>query len=160
MSCQFNFLQYFICSFQSKYSNDKSILAFTGGDVGLAITQVMSLTGMIQWGMRQSAEVTNQLMSVERVLEYSELPAEPNLRDKGNLTKKKKKKPKKGELEEIQLIDPPKDWPIYGRVEFKSVYMRYSDDDPPVLKGLTMAIRPSEKVMMMVARKKNKKKIL
>ncbi|XP_058800223.1 ATP-binding cassette sub-family C member 4-like [Phymastichus coffea] len=119
---------------------------FTGGDVGLAITQVMSLTGMIQWGMRQSAEVTNQLMSVERVLEYSELPAEPNLRDGGELAKKKKKKLKKGEQEKMQLIEPPKDWPTYGRVEFKSVYMRYSEDEPPVLKGLTMSIRPSEKV--------------
>ncbi|GLG99905.1 Probable multidrug resistance-associated protein lethal(2)03659 [Gryllus bimaculatus] len=50
-----------------------------GGSVGLAITQAMALTGMMQWGMRQSAEVANNMMSVERVLEYSLLEEEPNI---------------------------------------------------------------------------------
>lgn len=47
-----------------------------GDKVGLAITQTMTLTFMLQWGIRQSAEVANQLMSVERVLEYTQLPPE------------------------------------------------------------------------------------
>lgn len=47
--------------------------------MGLAITQSMAVTGMLQWGMRQSAEVANQLMSVERILEYTNLEEEPML---------------------------------------------------------------------------------
>lgn len=56
--------------------------------MGLAITQTMALSGMVQWGMRQSAEVSNQLTAVERVLEYTDLETEPNL-ESGPLEKGK-----------------------------------------------------------------------
>jgi hypothetical protein len=49
-----------------------------GGEVGLAITQAVGLTGLIQWGMRQSAELENQMTSVERVLEYATIEKEPS----------------------------------------------------------------------------------
>ena len=47
-----------------------------GGDVGLAISSCITLTGMLQWGVRQSAEVENLMTSVERVMEYSRLEQE------------------------------------------------------------------------------------
>jgi hypothetical protein len=55
------------------------ITAYYGGDVGLAITQAIGLTGLIQKGIRQSAELENQMTAVERVLEYSEVGKEPSL---------------------------------------------------------------------------------
>ncbi|RXG69973.1 Multidrug resistance-associated protein 4 [Armadillidium vulgare] len=97
-----------------------------GGDVGLGVSMVMLLSGMLQWGVRQSAEVENHMTSVERILEYSKL--EPEVPPDANL------KPKKD------------DWPSKGRVTFKSVYLYYDQDSPPVLKNLNFTIEPREKI--------------
>ncbi|KAK9504179.1 hypothetical protein O3M35_010567 [Rhynocoris fuscipes] len=98
-----------------------------GGNVGLAISQAIGLTGMFQWGMRQSAELENQMTSVERVLEYSKLESEPPLESPPD------KKPRET-------------WPEEGKVEFANTYLRYSSTDPWVLKNLNFVIHPKEKV--------------
>ncbi|XP_051160133.1 probable multidrug resistance-associated protein lethal(2)03659 [Leptopilina boulardi] len=98
-----------------------------GGSVGLAITQSIGLTGMFQWGMRQSAELENQMTSVERVLEYSKIESEPALESKPD------KKPKE-------------EWPEAGKIEFKQVYLRYAPEEPPVLKNLNFIINSREKI--------------
>ena len=51
----------------------------SGSAAGLAISCTMELTGMFQWGVRQSAEAETQMTSVERVIEYSQLPSEAPL---------------------------------------------------------------------------------
>ncbi|KAJ8979911.1 hypothetical protein NQ317_005347 [Molorchus minor] len=96
-----------------------------GGEVGLAITQAAALTGIVQWGMRQSAEVANQLMSVERVLEYNTLPQE-----------KQPDSPKK----------PPPSWPNKGIIQFNNMGLKYVEDSPLVIKNLNLAIQSNEKV--------------
>lgn len=45
----------------------------------MVITQAISLTGALQWGIRQLAELDNQMTSVERVLEYTNVPQEASL---------------------------------------------------------------------------------
>ncbi|XP_072393683.1 ATP-binding cassette sub-family C member 4-like [Diabrotica undecimpunctata] len=100
-------------------------LALKGGEVGLAITQATALTGMVQWGIRQSAEITNQLMSVERVLEYKSLPAE------------------------IQPVVPKKPlpkWPEKGNVYFRNMGLKYIEDGPLTLNNLNLSIESNEKV--------------
>lgn len=97
--------------------------------MGLAITQMMSISEIIQWGMRQSAEVTNQMMSVERILEYTQLAPEENpdepLRIEGHIN----------------------NWPTRGSIEFKSVFMSYEGKEH-VLKDLSFRIEPTEKVTL------------
>lgn len=47
----------------------------------------------------------------------------------------------------ITATTPPKDWPSAGEVTFSNVYLKYSPDDPPVLKDLNFAIKSGWKVI-------------
>lgn len=98
------------------------------GNVGLAITQVFNLIFMCQWGMRQTAELENQMTSVERVVEYAEVEPEPPLE-----TVDPQKK-------------PPDDWPFKGSIKFEYFCLRYSPGSELVLKDLNLAIDAKEKV--------------
>ena len=55
-----------------------------GGEVGVTITSCLLLTGMVQFGVRQSAEAENLMTSVERVMEYGEIKSEPELTRPGS----------------------------------------------------------------------------
>ncbi|CAH1105165.1 unnamed protein product [Psylliodes chrysocephalus] len=95
-----------------------------GGNVGLSLTQAITLSGMFQWGMRQWSELENQMTSVERVQEYADLPIEKDsIRD-----------------------DTPPNWPNLGAIKFNKMCLKYSQDDPYVLKNLNLEINPKEKI--------------
>lgn len=104
-------------------------MGISGGKVGLAITQAAAMTGLVQWGLRQSAEVANQLMSVERVLEYTALPTE--------------KQP------DVPKTSPP-EWPHQGKITFREVGLRYDTSTPLVLRNLNLVIQPNEKVKIII----------
>ncbi|XP_049611466.1 ATP-binding cassette sub-family C member 4 [Syngnathus scovelli] len=95
------------------------------GSVGLALSYSITLMGMFQWGVRQSAEVENMMTSVERVVEYTELESEAPWE-----TNKR----------------PPPNWPSKGRVTFDGVNFSYSADGPKVLDNLKVTFQPKEKV--------------
>ncbi|XP_076453870.1 ATP-binding cassette sub-family C member 4-like isoform X2 [Babylonia areolata] len=97
------------------------------GTVGLSVTYAMTLMGMFQWGVRQSAEVENQMVSVERVLEYSRLPSEASLESSGKDV-------------------PPPDWPQRGSVRADNLCLQYSPEGPLVLKNISFCIDAREKV--------------
>lgn len=97
------------------------------GDAGLVITQCMLLTGMLQWGVRQTAELENHMTSVERILEYSKLPAEPNLE----------------RTNENKVAD---NWPENGQVIFKDVTLNYDRQEKPALKNLDFTVEPKQMI--------------
>lgn len=74
--------------------------------------------------MRQSAEISNQMMSVERVLEYRDLEPE--------------KQPKQA----INIDN----WPSKGCIEYRHVFYRYSAEAEPVLSDISFVIKPTEKI--------------
>lgn len=95
--------------------------------VGLAISQSLTLTGMLQYGMRQTAEAMNQLTAVERILQYTELD-------------------KEGPFETPDNKKPPDTWPAQGNIQFKQLSLKYAPTNPPVLKNLNLKVMPGEKV--------------
>lgn len=99
----------------------------TPSEVGLTISYAITLSGMFQWGVRQSAELESQMTSVERVDEYSHIESENNL-----------------ELPEDRK--PPKDWPSKAAISLNDVSLAYVEGATPVLKNLTFEVKPSEKI--------------
>ncbi|CAB3237240.1 unnamed protein product [Arctia plantaginis] len=96
------------------------------GSVGLAVSQSMALTMLLQMAARFTADFLAQMTAVERVLEYTKLPVEPNMENGPTV--------------------PPKQWPAQGNVLFTNVFLKYSPEDPPVLKNLNFEIKNGWKV--------------
>lgn len=103
------------------------VAAGHSGNVGLVILQCINMIGMCQWGMRQTAEIENQMTSVERVMEYAELPAEPP-------------------LESEPKYRPPEGWPSRGEIAFQDMNFKYSENSGYVLKDISLTIRAREKI--------------
>nr|CAI5828359.1 unnamed protein product [Callosobruchus analis] len=101
-----------------------ALLDITVGDVGLALTQAYTLTGFVQYGIRQWAEMENKMTSVERALEYTK--AEQESRNTGIL--------------------PTLNWPLKGKIQFVDVCLRYCSSDSYLLKHLDFIVNPKEKI--------------
>lgn len=83
------------------------------------------MTSLLQWGIRHSCEVANQLISVERILEYSDLESEGQ---------PKREKP------------IAQNWPCEGRIEFQNVTFKYAYEAEPVLHGISFVVLPKMKI--------------
>lgn len=92
---------------------------------GLVLSYILSIVGMVQFTVRQLAEVENNMNATERIHHYGT------------------------ELEEeapLHLGDVRSSWPEKGEIVFDDVQMRYRDGLPLVLKGLSMHVRAGERI--------------
>ncbi|KAJ3122663.1 Multidrug resistance-associated protein 4 [Physocladia obscura] len=79
-------------------------IGINSGTVGLLLTYSLQLVGTLQWAVRQSAEVENQMVSIERILEYTTLESE---------------------APEITDIVPKDSWPSSGEIKISHMSMAY-----------------------------------
>lgn len=98
----------------------------SAGLVGLSVSYALQITQALNWIVRMTVEVESNIVSVERVLEYSEL------------------KPEAPEV--IENHRPPPQWPQKGEVKFLDYSARYRPELDLVLRKINMAVRPHEKV--------------
>lgn len=102
------------------------VMAPSAENVGLAITQALGLTGMVQLGIKQTAALENSMTSVERIVEYNSLDSE---------------------ILQTAVKKPPNDWPSKGEIKFEKLSMSYSpNSEDKILKDLNFKILPQEKI--------------
>jgi len=105
-------------------------LLFSGkidsGLVGLILSYAVSTTGSLNWVIRSASDVEQNIVSVERVLNYVEVEPEAPA--------------------EIPETKPSGDWPHAGAIRLENFCMRYRPDLDLVLHGITLDVNPGERL--------------
>lgn len=118
----------------------------SSSNVGLAISQALILTGMVQYGIRQMMESFQLFTNTERVLQYTRLEQEPLISRKPTLDW-----PFKGTHTfsccnvELNLMNFLLSL-LKGLIEFKNMSLYYDVNAPPSLRNLNLIIQPGSKV--------------
>jgi ABC-type multidrug transport system fused ATPase/permease subunit len=92
---------------------------------GLVLSYILSIAQMLQFTVRQLAEVENDMNATERLHYYG--------------TQLEEEAP-------LQLTPVAASWPEKGRITFDNAHMRYRAGLPLVLKGLTMDVQGGERI--------------
>jgi ABC-type multidrug transport system fused ATPase/permease subunit len=83
---------------------------------GVTLSYILTMQQAFGWLVRQSAEVENDMNSVERVVHYAnEIEQEAPY--------------------EIPETKPSAPWPSAGQVELRDLVLKYRPELPPVLRG-------------------------
>ncbi|KAG4431817.1 hypothetical protein IFR05_012699 [Cadophora sp. M221] len=92
---------------------------------GLVLSYILSIVQMIQFTVRQLAEVENGMNATERLHYYG--------------TQLEEEAP-------LHTIEVRESWPESGEIIFDNVQMRYRENLPLVLNGLSMHVRGGERI--------------
>ncbi|OQR74348.1 multidrug resistance-associated protein 1-like [Tropilaelaps mercedesae] len=96
------------------------------GNVGMILTYSLMITMMLNGIVRSNSHIESCLVSVERIVEYINLPSEAEWR--------------------IQGVEPPWDWPAYGEIVFEEYSTRYREGLDLVLRNISATVNAGEKV--------------
>ncbi|KNE57701.1 hypothetical protein AMAG_04560 [Allomyces macrogynus ATCC 38327] len=92
---------------------------------GLALSQILTLTGVLQWMVRQSVETEVMFVSVQRMLEYEAIT---------------------GESDHPARALPPPNWPTAGNLDIKHMALQYPTSPRPVLHDWNVSLRAGERI--------------
>jgi ABC-type multidrug transport system fused ATPase/permease subunit len=94
--------------------------------IGLMLVYALSVTQTLNWMVRQSCEIETNIVSVERIKEYTEIPQEaPAI---------------------VPHQTPTAEWPSQGSITFQNYAARYRPELDLVIKNLDIHIKPREKI--------------
>jgi len=95
--------------------------------LGLSLSMLLQLSLSFQWCIRQSAEIVNLMVSVERVLGFGKMEPEAPLA-----------------LESDKLLDAS--WPHEGSIDVKDLAVRYRPSLPFALNGASFSVPSGSRV--------------
>ncbi|EXB55132.1 ABC transporter C family member 13 [Morus notabilis] len=125
LSLRLQLLAAFIISFVAVMavvgSNGNLPISFgTPGLVGLALSYAAPVVSLLSSFLTSFTETEKEMVSVERALEYMNIPEEEQLHGH-------------------QSLSP--NWPYKGQIEFRNVTLRYMPSLPPALRDITFSIK-------------------
>ncbi|XP_050310916.1 multidrug resistance-associated protein 1 isoform X2 [Anthonomus grandis grandis] len=94
--------------------------------IGLSLTYCLQITQTLNWVVRMTSDVETNIVAVERIKEYAEIPQEAAW--------------------ELTNQNVSKVWPERGEVAFKDYSVRYRPGLELVLKRLSFSVKGGEKV--------------
>ena len=107
---------------------EEKVGALPGGLAGLSITWALTMTVSLNFWISFVSEAEAKMSSVERVIEYTELPPEPPL--------------------VIEDKKPAPSWPSKGHVAFRNVSMRYRPGLKLVLRDVDLDVAPGSRLAL------------
>lgn len=107
------------------------------GTSGLSINNALGVTGLLNWAVRNGAELESLMNSVERV-RYTTYQTPQELSVSSALPDKQEGP--------APTMDAGPGWPWRGGVRFENVAMRYRSDFQLVLRGVNLDVKPGEMV--------------
>ena len=115
-----------VATFTAVVAHQQRWIDVEPGILGLAISMLIQLAGLFQWCIRQSAEVVNLMVAVERVLAFRDLPSEAAL--------------------ENAFDNDVKGWPEKGEIDVNDLCVRYRKGLPLSLCGISFKIEGGTRV--------------
>ncbi|CAA7016710.1 unnamed protein product [Microthlaspi erraticum] len=99
---------------------------YTSGFIGMALSYGLSLNLGLVNAVQNQCYLANWIISVERLNQYTHLSPEAP--------------------EVIEETRPPVNWPVTGRVEISDLQIRYRQESPLVLKGISCVFEGGHKI--------------
>ncbi|KAG5675958.1 hypothetical protein PVAND_005815 [Polypedilum vanderplanki] len=99
--------------------------AASPGMVGLAISYALSISSLLSGLLNAFTETEQEMIAVERVNQYLDLPPEPNFDG---------------------TVDPPFGWPHQSVIKFKNVFMSYRENLIPAINGISFETASYERI--------------
>eukprot|EP00750_Incisomonas_marina_P031430 INCI8140.1.p1 GENE.INCI8140.1~~INCI8140.1.p1 ORF type:complete len:1674 (+),score=297.41 INCI8140.1:503-5524(+) len=115
-----------LASFFAVYSRS----SVAAGLAGLSISYAMNVTQTLNWMVRMTSDRETQIVSVERIKTYSEVPQE----------RASKSDPDVFPASQLEA------WPSKGGISIRNLRLRYRPGLPLVIKGLDVDFPPASKV--------------